>query len=140
MKKWREQNRERHRELCRSWSKRNYDSTAKARDYLLRKEEIKESQAAYRLTTQNLILHCAREAARRAQKGKATPPWADIAAIKAVYAQAKELEKLDGVKRHVDHIVPLKGRNVCGLHVLCNLRIITASDNLRKSARFEGLV
>jgi hypothetical protein len=65
-------------------------------------------------------------AQRRATKLRAMPKWADIAAIKAIYAQCPK-------GYHVDHIYPLKGKNVCGLHVAENLQILPAQDNLRKS-------
>jgi len=74
---------------------------------------------------------------RRAQELKATPPWADAAAIKKVFAKARELEVEDGQKRHVDHIVPLKGKTVCGLHVACNLQILTAEENLKKKHWYD---
>lgn len=79
-----------------------------------------------------------KSAKRRARKANATPPWltpADHAAIAAVYDEAVRLERETGVKHHVDHIVPLHGRGVCGLHVPWNLRAIPANDNLKKSNR-----
>ena len=40
---------------------------------------------------------------------------------------------------HVDHIIPLKGKNVCGLHVENNLRIIDGLSNMKKGNKLEGL-
>lgn len=76
--------------------------------------------------------------ARRARKRQALPKWADRAAIRSLYAEARALTKSTGIPHHVDHEIPLAGRMVCGLHVLANLRILTAGDNLRKSNKFGG--
>jgi hypothetical protein len=66
----------------------------------------------------------------------ATPLWADREAIAALYAEARRLSAATGVKYEVDHIIPLQGKNVCGLHVSWNLRVITKTANARKHAAF----
>lgn len=73
-------------------------------------------------------------AKRRAAKLQATPEWADMTAIKALYVEAS----LAG--RVVDHIVPLRSPTVCGLHVLWNLQPLTALENARKGNRYEAHV
>lgn len=100
---WCERNRERHRETSRNWQKQNPD---KAR---------------------------AIGGRRRAKKKQVTPPWADHAAINAVYAEALRLEKETGIKYHVDHIYPLNSPYMCGLHVAENLQILPSSENFSKS-------
>lgn len=76
-------------------------------------------------------------AARRAGIDRATPSWADRAAIKAVYADAIRLTKATGVRHEVDHVVPLNGINVCGLHVHWNLCAIPHHENRAKSNRLD---
>lgn len=69
-------------------------------------------------------------AARRAQKISATPKWANLVDIADFYENCPN-------GYHVDHIVPLQGQYVCGLHVINNLQYLPALDNLRKSNKFQ---
>ena len=60
----------------------------------------------------------------------ATPPWADLNEIRRIYKECP-----DGY--HIDHVIPLQGDLVSGLHVETNLKPIPALDNLRKHNKFE---
>lgn len=66
------------------------------------------------------------------QRILATPPWADMKAIKAVYVEARRLTDLHGLPYTVDHIVPLNHPRVCGLHVAWNLTPKPAAANFSK--------
>lgn len=78
-------------------------------------------------------LRAYRAAMRLVAVKRATPVWADREAIKAIYVEAARMTLKTGVPHQVDHIVPIAGRNVCGLHVPANLRVITADANRLKS-------
>jgi len=77
-----------------------------------------------------------RQTRRNATKLHATPPWADFDAIQKLYALSKELTTETGIKHEVDHIIPLRGKNVTGLHVHQNLRVIPKAENASKGNRF----
>lgn len=79
----------------------------------------------------------AKRAKRRASEQQATPKWflTEKAEIEDMYRRSKALNSM-GVDVHVDHIVPLNGKLVCGLHTLVNLQLLLAGDNLSKSNRF----
>ncbi len=80
--------------------------------------------------------YIARGAKRKAVQLNATPPWADQQAIAKFYEKCARITAETGVEHHVDHVIPLQGKNVCGLHVHTNLQILPATENLRKSNRF----
>lgn len=77
----------------------------------------------------------AKASRRRASKLKATPTWADLNAIIALYAEAARLTAETGIPHHVDHIVPLQSKNVCGLHWEGNLQILIGTANVTKGNR-----
>jgi len=77
-------------------------------------------------------------AKRRATKKHAKPQWLSREQeqkMLSYYSEARKKSKETGIDYQVDHIVPLQGKNVCGLHVPWNLQVITADDNRRKVAR-----
>ena len=67
---------------------------------------------------------------RRSAKLKRTPKWANLEDIKSFYKSCPK-------GYQVDHIIPLLGKNVSGLHVLNNLQYLTPEENLSKGNRYE---
>lgn len=70
------------------------------------------------------------EARRRAAKLQRTTAWSELESIKEFYKNCPS-------GYHVDHIIPLQGKNVSGLHVLSNLQYLLASENFKKSNNFN---
>jgi 5-methylcytosine-specific restriction endonuclease McrA len=74
--------------------------------------------------------------ARRRKHREATPPWLarkQKSEIRQLYQIAITMTQTTGEQYVVDHIVPLRSYEVCGLHVPWNLRVITQEENLKKS-------
>lgn len=93
----------------------------------------RRSGRVYRLKYPDKL--AAKNAMRKAHKIKATPPWLtedQVGEILAKYTEAKQLTEETGVQHHVDHIVPLRGALVRGLHVPWNLQVLTMYENCSK--------
>jgi len=95
----------------------------------------KSSLNSKKWRTENKEKNCSKSNRYRALKLQAVPKWVDeegMWLIDEAYSLAKLRSKVTKNKWHVDHIVPLKGRNVCGLHVIENLQVILATQNFKK--------
>ena len=76
---------------------------------------------------------------RRLAKDQRTPAWLtvdDLWIIQEAYGLAALRREIVGGEWHVDHIIPLRGKQVSGLHVPWNLQVIPAIDNRRKSNKY----
>lgn len=113
---------EQHSEKRVQVSKEWYEQHPKARPRIHRK---------YRINNSATVL--ARLAKRRAQKKQAVPPWFEKSEVEALYHHCKMKSIQEGKIYHVDHIIPINNTDVCGLHCLDNLQILTAEENLSKS-------
>lgn len=98
------------------------------------KNKIKNIMSTYQKNNKGKVN--ARTAARHAAKMQRTPKWLDADekwVIQEIYELASLRTKLTGISWHVDHIVPLQGETVSGLHTPNNLRVVTASENHSKN-------
>lgn len=101
--------------------------------YLLHTENRKASVRQWRIKHADVLNQYSKK--RKATKLHSTPGWANAFFISEAYRLAKLRERIVGGKWHVDHIVPLQSRVVCGLHVEHNLQVIPAAVNIRKHNR-----
>lgn len=119
------------REKNARWRAANADKVRerKAHYYAENADKVREINARYRAA--NPHIQRAKVAKRRATKLNATPYWLtdkDITRIKKIYEDCPS-------GYQVDHILPLQGKRMCGLHVPSNLKAIPASENSSKCNR-----
>lgn len=111
---------------------------ARVLDYQKRVPDVNR-RASKRYRDANPHLGRAKTAKRRAIKLRATPKWADTEFEQFYLVEIYHLAQLRsemGIEHHVDHIVPLISKKVCGLHCSANLQVITAPENLAKSNKY----
>ena len=97
-------------------------------------EEKRRARADYK--DRNVDVVRADTSVRKRRHREATPKWLtpeQRLAMRQLYIQARKLTEVTGERYVVDHIVPLRSHEVCGLHVPWNLRVITQEENLKKS-------
>lgn len=158
-------NPDRFKEAVRSYARTNVDAVraGKRKRYLANRDEVLRQHAAYyaqnrtrkdgyrrryakanpekeRAWSTNCRLrapekHAARTALRAARKKRATPAWANLELVGAYYTMAAWLTRETGVPHHVDHLEPLRGKHVCGLHNEFNLQVLPAKVNIAKGNR-----
>ena len=98
--------------------------------------KVKAKDAKWRKN--NPAKRAAKQMRRQAKKICATPPWLTEEQLEEMlefYNLAKELQWLSEEPLHVDHIIPLQGKEVCGLHVPWNLQILPQTLNIKKGNR-----
>jgi len=136
---YRKENPDKIKESSVIYRKNNKDKIAKKQQEWnnSNKNNISKYQKEYRKNNQGK--RNAIRAKYRAAKIQRTPHWLtkeDLKQIELIYIKARQLTVDTGVKHHVDHIIPLQGENVSGLHVIQNLQIITASENCSKGNKY----
>ena len=124
-RKWNIENREHVNKMSSEWQKNNL-------------EYAKKRNKKYQLTEKGKITKQASRDTYRARCKESSMNRFDMKNIAKVYRQCKELSVSTGVKYHVDHIVPIRHNDVCGLHVSWNMAVITAKENLSKTNHFDG--
>ena len=100
-------------------------------------EEIKNFQKAY--YQKNKSRYLANFFKRKAAKLQAIPSWLSTVQLEEIdylYKLREEVNSLSDYEYEVDHIVPLQGKNVCGLHVPWNLQLLPKEVNRAKSNKF----
>lgn len=130
-------NREKELVRCKIWRDKNPEWTKNYTQIYrgINRDKIKEYERRY--FKKNKARVYAKTARRRASLKNAYVSWADDKKIQAIYAECVRLTKETGVIHHVDHIVPLQSKYVCGLHNEHNLQILTARENLTKLNKFN---
>lgn len=132
---YKQQNVQRIREQTRQYYVKNKETIlAKNKEYLESNPEVLQ-KARKNWKKRNPSAVTALTAKRRAARLDATPQWLTEEHYKVIqeyYWIAKDLKAVSGQDYHVDHIVPLQGKNVCGLHVPWNLQILPAYLNTSK--------
>lgn len=118
-KEWRKSNRGKAAKKSSDWRKKNPGMTAAQRRWIKRnKWKVNEDAAR-----------------RKSAKLNATPKWANRFFIQEIYSLAVLRTKITGIRWEVDHVIPLNGIGVRGLHWEGNLQVITAVENRKKSNR-----
>jgi hypothetical protein len=144
-KKYAEANKEKVLKASSTWNKKNKEKMLEAANRYLEKvkdnPDYKAKKAAITRSwaKNNPEKVVEMSAKKRCSKLKRMPSWLSVeqkVKIRSFYKVAQMMSTAFSVNYHVDHIVPLRGKLVSGLHVPWNLRVIKAEENMVKSNKF----
>lgn len=138
-KEWYERNKELTKERARAWTLANPEkvSVKNIKYKTKNKKEIAEYNKKW--WSENKPKRAAYQSKRKAAQLQRTPKWLtdnDLWMIEEAFHLAELRTKLFGFPWHVDHIIPLQGKKVSGLHVPSNIQVIPAKENTQKSNKF----
>jgi hypothetical protein len=134
--KWAAENPEKAKEVKRKYAAKNAAQILeKNRAYrAANREKDRAAKRAYNHRNPHKQLAQCRK--RQASQASATPSWANLFFIEEAYHLAKVRSDATGIKWEVDHIVPLRSKLVCGLHVEHNLAVVPRKVNQAKGNRW----
>ena len=132
---YRKENKERIAASKKAWSLKYKEKKAESdRQYAQKNPEARKiARKKWAVANKGLINSYTKK--RRADQLNRTPSWLtdiDFERMQNEYKLAAILTKLNGEPWHVDHIIPLQGKLVSGLHVPSNLRVMRGIDNVSK--------
>lgn len=134
-KRWREANADRHKEMTRAWREVNAEHVKAERKANHHNNLDRELARNREWKRNNRHMVRAYDSKRRVAEKRATPSWASQEKILEFYFAADFLGMVTGAWHHVDHVVPLQSKVVCGLHCETNLQVLPARENFSKGNR-----
>lgn len=118
------------------WLAKNPEKRHLANVSYYQRNKAKESARTGRWAKENPGRVCASVRKRQLAKIKRTPPWANMGAISEIYEIAAKQSADTGIPHEVDHVIPLQGKTVSGLHVAENLSVVPCGINRSKRNKF----
>lgn len=139
-KKYRQENKNRLSEINKQWNIKNKEKVRKQRreKYIAEQQKHTRQRQEHYRNHKSAYLFYSKQ--RKYLLSKAQPSWLSKDQKKEIlsfYKDAKRLFVEHGHVFHVDHIVPLNSKKVCGLHVPWNLRVLTQRENTAKFNNFD---